>query len=258
MLLFLALRWSAWQVHAQGIADGGASGSAGFTAAQAAEVERIVRQLLLSKPEILLEAQRALEARQERERNERTEKAIADNAKAIFGRSDAPFLGNPRGDVTIVAFFDYNCPYCRRASDALRDVMAKDSHVRIVIEELPILSKGSEEAARIALAAGLQGKYERAHAAIGAVRGPITGDAALKAVAGLGLDMERLKRDTTSEAVANELTLVRRLAEQLVVEGTPFFIVGDTVIPGAPENLAGALRSAIAAVRSKGCRHCKS
>ena len=228
-----------------------------FSSEQTAAIERIVREFLVSRPEVLLEAQQSLEAKLERDRSDRVDKAIAANARALFDRGTAATLGDPSGDVTVVEFYDYNCPYCRRASAAVREVLERDKKIRVVVQELPILSKGSEEAARIALAAGMQGRYELAHAAIGAARGPIGDAAALKAVASLGLDMQRLKQDISSDAVTAELELVQNLAKQLLIEGTPYFIVGDKIIPGAPDNLAEALKSAVDEVRTKGCRSCK-
>ena len=228
-----------------------------FSSEQTEAIERIVRELLVSRPEVLLEAQQSLEAKLERDRSDRTDKAIAANARPLFDRGTAATLGDPSGDVTVVEFYDYNCPYCRRASAAVREVLERDRKIRVVVQELPILSKGSEEAARIALAAGMQGRYEQAHAAIGAARGPIGDAAALKAVASLGLDMQRLKQDISSDAVTAELELVQNLAKQLLIEGTPYFIVGDKIIPGAPDNLAEALKNAVDEVRTKGCRSCK-
>lgn len=225
-------------------------------AGQVAEIETILRRLLTTKPEILLEAQKALETKLEQEKDARLHKVLQARALDIYRRPGAPVLGNPSGDVTIVEFYDYNCPYCRRASAAIQEVLKSDTKVRVVVQELPILSKGSEEAARVALAANLQGKYGPAHAAIAGVRGQLNEAAALKSVAPLGLDIDRLRRDMGGAAVAAELAATRSLAQDLQIEGTPYFVIGDRIVPGAPDGLAEILRTAIAQTRASGCKAC--
>ena len=107
---------------------------------------------------------------------------LKESADEIFRRPNAPIAGNPDGDVTVVEFFDYNCGYCKRAFSDIAKLMEKDPKVKVVLKELPILSKESEEAAKVALAARMQGKYWEVHRALSTLRGEVNEQAALRAV----------------------------------------------------------------------------
>ena len=158
---------------------------------------------------------------------ERLKVALKESAGEIFRRPNAPTAGNPSGDVTIVEFFDYNCGYCKRAFGDVAKIVEKDPKVKVVFKELPILSKGSEEGAKVALAAKLQGKYWEAHRALIGLRGEINEQTALKAVEKLGLDMAKLKKDMEGSEVKGEIETVRNLAQKMGIQGTPHFLVGD-------------------------------
>ena len=124
-----------------------------FSSDQKAGIEAIIKDYLLANPEILLEVQSKLEAKMEKQQEERLKTAIKSNAKELFHRAEAPMAGDPKGDVTVVEFFDYNCGFCKRGFSQVSELIEKDKKVRVVFKELPILSKGSEEASRVALAA---------------------------------------------------------------------------------------------------------
>ena len=109
----------------------------------------------------------------EKTQAEKVKGALKDHAKDIYKRSSAPVAGNPQGDITVVEFFDYNCGYCKRAFGDMAKLIEKDGKVKLVLKELPILSKGSEDASKVALAAKLQGKYWEAHRALLTVRGEL-------------------------------------------------------------------------------------
>ena len=173
-----------------------------------------------------------------------------------IGIPDAPVAGNPKGDITVVEFFDYNCGYCKRGFHNIRELIEKDSNVRVVFKELPILSKDSEEAAKIALAARAQGKYWELHQALIDSKGRVTEAFALETAGKLGLDVEKLKADKDSDAVKGELARVEALARKMNITGTPHFLVGSEAIGGAPEDLLDQLTAKIAALRQSGCAYC--
>lgn len=227
-----------------------------FSEAQKDEIGSIVKDYLLKNPEIFLEIQSALEAKMEQVQAERLKAALAANADSLFRDPDAPVAGNPKGDVTVVEFFDYNCGYCKRGFPDVAKLIEADPKVRVVFRELPILSKGSEEASRVAIAAHLQGKYWDFHSAMINFKGSADEASALKLAEKAGLDMARLKADIKSEKVEAEIKKVRELAQNLNINGTPHFIVGNRSIPGAPQDLFEQLKSDVEAVRKEGCTSC--
>jgi protein-disulfide isomerase len=231
-------------------------GAAQFSPEHKSAIEKIIKDYLLNNPEVMLDVQNALEAKMDKIQSEKLKSALKENATEIFKRPGAPVAGNPNGDITVVEFFDYNCGYCKRAFTDLSKLVEKDPKIRLVLKELPILSKGSEEAARIALAAKNQGKYWEAHRALITIRGEINEQSGLKAVEKLGLDMARLKRDMDSAEVKGEIGLVRELAQKMGIQGTPHFLVGDRAIPGAPANLLEQITSHVSDLRKNGCSVC--
>jgi protein-disulfide isomerase len=230
--------------------------SGAFSADQKAAIEQIIKDYLMSNPEVLMEVQAALEAKMETIQAERLKLALKESAGDIFRRPNAPIAGNPNGDVTIVEFFDYNCGYCKRALGDVAKMVEKDPKVKVVFKELPILSKGSEEGAKVALAAKLQGKYWDVHRTLLSLRGEVNEQSALKAVEKLGLDMARLKKDMEGADVKAEIETVRNLAQKMGIQGTPHFLVGDKAIPGAPQNLLEVMSGHVADVRKNGCAVC--
>ena len=228
----------------------------GISPAQRLQIEAIVKNYLLKNPEVLMEAQSALEAKMDKIQAERTAAAIKLNAKEIFRPAASPVVGNAKGDVTVIEFFDYNCPYCKKAFQEVAQLVEKDKQVKLILKEFPILSKGSEEAAKVALAAKLQGKYWEVHRALNEAQGQSNEASALRVAEKLGLDMAKLKRDMASAEVKKEIDETRALAMKLGIQGTPHFLVGDRVIPGAPENLLEQIAKNVAEVRKEGCKVC--
>jgi protein-disulfide isomerase len=227
-----------------------------FSPEQKRAIEEIVKDYLIANPEVFLEVQQSLEAKMEKIQAERIKAAIAQNARDIYHSADAPVAGNPKGDITVVEFFDYNCGYCKRGFPELAKLIDKDPKVRVVLKELPILSKGSEEAARVALAARLQGKYWEVHRALLESKGQASEAVALKIAEKLGLDMAKLKKDMDSPEIKAEIERVRELANKMGINGTPHFLVGDRGIAGAPEDLYEQLAKNVAELRQSGCAVC--
>jgi protein-disulfide isomerase len=227
-----------------------------FSPEQKRAIEEIVKDYLIANPEVFLEVQQSLEAKMEQIQAERIKAAIAQNARDIYHSADAPVAGNPKGDITVVEFFDYNCGYCKRGFPELAKLIDKDPKVRVVLKELPILSKGSEEAARVALAARLQGKYWDVHRALLESKGQAHEAVALKIAEKLGLDMAKLKKDMDSPEIKAEIERVRELANKMGINGTPHFLVGDRGIAGAPEDLYEQLAKNVTELRQSGCAVC--
>ncbi|MGY3487243.1 protein-disulfide isomerase [Bradyrhizobium sp. USDA 4011] len=147
---------------------------------------------------------------------------------------DIPVIGNPKGDITIVEWFDYNCPYCRKLAPELRQVVQDDGKVRLVLKDWPILGPVSKVAARMALAAKYQDKFEAAHEAMISVNSRITEPRIAELLSGAGLDMDRLKTDLDTNAKAIDAILARNneQAQAFGFNGTPSFIVGKYRVPG--------------------------
>jgi protein-disulfide isomerase len=235
------------------------AGKAGeaFSPEQRRAIEGIIKEYLLANPELILEVQTALESRMEEIQAKKIQTTIAAQAQEIYRNPDAPVAGNPKGDITVVEFFDYNCGYCKRAFSDVAKLIDKDPKVRVVFKELPILSKGSEEAARVALAAKAQGKYWPVHQALLTLRGQANEQTALAAAEKVGVDMAKLKSDMKSEAVTKEIARVRELAQAMGIQGTPYFLVGDRTIAGAAQNLLEVMSQHVADIRKEGgCKVC--
>ncbi|MES5488640.1 DsbA family protein [Bradyrhizobium sp. INPA03-11B] len=147
---------------------------------------------------------------------------------------DIPVIGNAKGDITIVEWFDYNCPYCRKLAPELRQVVQDDGKVRLVLKDWPILGPVSKVAARMALAAKYQGKFEAAHEAMISVNSRITEPRIAELLSGAGLDMDKLKKDLDANAKAIDAILARNdeQAQAFGFNGTPSFIVGKYRVPG--------------------------
>ncbi len=227
-----------------------------FSPEQKQELGKIIKDYLLANPEIFLEAQTALESKMEKEQAEKLKVAIADNASEIYRDPKADVGGNPNGDITVVEFFDYNCGYCKRGLHDVIKLVESDPKVRVVFKELPILSKGSEEASRVAIAAGRQGKYWDMHKAMLEAKGQMNEANALAIATKLGLDIDKLKQDMASPEVEAEIKKSEALAKKMGVNGTPHFLVGDRAIPGAPEDLHDQLAKNVNELRKSGCSYC--
>ncbi|MEO3432346.1 DsbA family protein [Inquilinus sp. CAU 1745] len=194
--------------------------------------ENQARAYILRNPEVIVEAFRRMEERQQVAEANELRSIVAARRDEIFNDPTAPVAGNPEGDVTIVEFFDYNCPYCREAAPLLAEVEESDDGLRFVYKEFPILGPGSEFAARAALASQRQGKYEAFHQAMMAHSGAITERSTIEIAEAVGLDIERLRRDMEDSAIAETIKRNITLAQALRISGTPTFIVGDEIVRG--------------------------
>jgi protein-disulfide isomerase len=216
-------------------------------------LERIIRDYLTNNPQILVEMTTELDKRQAIEEASQQTKTISDNADAIFRSPVSHVAGNPNGDVSVVEFFDYNCPYCRRALHDVVKLINDDGKVRLVLKELPILSDDSVAAAKLALASNKQGKYFEMHQKLLSEPGKADKEKALRIAKDLGLDTDQLQKDAEDPNIQKALDEAKDLAQKLSLKGTPLFLIGDRVIPGAPDDLFDQLKTKVAEVRQKGC-----
>ena len=218
---------------AAGTILGGRAMAQAFTEAQRAEIVAIMRDALRRDPGILREAFGALQAAEERDREDALRGAIAEHRQAIFGVAGDPVRGNPRGDVTIVEFFDARCPYCKRLHAEMGPLLRRDRNIRVVMKDLPILGPQSVVAARALLAAQRQGKYPEMYDALMSLRGEPT-DAVIRSEAErIGIDYAKMRRDMEDPAIQQRLDANIALARSLRIEGTPALIIGETLVPGA-------------------------
>ncbi|MEO3430751.1 DsbA family protein [Pelagibius sp. CAU 1746] len=220
-----------------------------LNAQQQEAVEALVRQYLLEHPEVIVESLQSFERRQQEAETQRQREALIAEAETLTNDPQAPVLGNPEGDVTLVEFFDYRCPYCKRMTGILAELMESDPQLRVVMKEFPILSQESVMAAKAALAAERQGKYEAFHFALMEDGGGFTEDEIMAVADSVGLDEARLRADMQDPAIEAALRLNHATAEKIGITGTPAFIVGDTLMPGALS--LEQLRSVITAARAK-------
>ena len=209
---------------------------------------------LVKNPEILVEMSAELDKRQAEEQDAKQQKAIGSNAEKIFRSPETPVAANPDGDVTVVEFFDYNCGFCKRAMPEMVKIVDDDKKVRLVLKELPIFGEDSEAAAKAALAARKQGKYFEMHQKLFSEPGKANLEKALQVAQELGLDVEQLKKDMDDPSVKDALAENRAIAEELGVQGTPYTLIGDSVVAGAPDDFHDQLTKKISEIRQNGCK----
>ncbi|EKV29179.1 27kDa outer membrane protein [Caenispirillum salinarum AK4] len=204
-----------------------------LTPAQEDAVRGLVREYILDNPEIIAEAIDRLRSKQQAAAEQAQKESIAVHAEQLNFDPESPVLGNPDGDVTLVEFFDYQCGYCKAVFPAVMDAVEDDGDVRLVMKEFPILGPASVYAARAALAAREQDKYAEFHEALMTLKGQLTDEAVDAAAEDVGLDLEQLKVDMAAPAVDEQISANMALARALDIGGTPAFVVGDMLMPGA-------------------------
>lgn len=244
--LLLALAFAPLATFASALANQHA-----LSPGQEDEVREIVREYILENPDIILEALQSLESQQQTTEDEQVHQVIVARQGELFADPDSPVGGNPAGDITIVEFFDYRCPYCKKVHPELQDLLKSDGNIRFVYKEWPILGPPSIFAARAALASRGQDKYVEFHDALMEARGDLNEDVVFTIAGSVGLDTDRLERDMAAGTAETNAALGRisDLAEALQITGTPGFVIGDIVIRGALE--LDDLKSIVAEVRQR-------
>lgn len=210
-------------------ADWAAAGANGLSKK---EVERVVREYILANPEVLVEAMNNLQAKEEKQRQDKQRTSISKYEKELYQNASDFVAGNPKGDVTIVEFLDYRCGYCKKARPDVVKLIEADKNVRVVVKEFPILGADSELASRAAIASKRQGKYWEFHLAMMAE--PSLDEATIFALAtAKGLDVARLRKDMESKEITAQIDATHALAQKLGIDSTPTFIFGDEPVAGA-------------------------
>lgn len=196
-------------------------------------IEQVVRDYLMKHPEVIVEAIDELQKRERADEERKSKQGLAQNKDKLFNDPASPIAGNPKGDVTLVEFFDYQCGYCKAVQADVQKLIKEDGKLKFVFKEYPILGPASVVAAKAALAARAQGKYEPYHNALMAQRGQLDEATILKLATSVGLDTDRLKKDMDSAEIQQALGANLALAEQLGIRGTPGFVIGNSIVPGA-------------------------
>ena len=208
-----------------------------FSADQREEIGKIIKDYLLTHPEVMQDVMAELEKRQQSADAEKHRAAVVENKATLFSSPHQVVLGNPQGNVTMVEFFDYNCGFCKRAMTDMLDLIKTDNNLKFVLKEFPVLGEGSVEAARVAVAARMQDangkKYIEFHQKLLGSRGGADKMRALAVAKEVGFDMPRLERDMGSDEVKKTIEENMKLAEALGVNGTPSYVVGEEVVIGA-------------------------
>src|SRR6202789_1214617 len=214
-----------------------AASAQSFSDAQRGDIETIVKNYLVTHPEVVEEAMAELSKRQAAAEAEKSEAAVSENAEKIFNSPRGVVLGNKDGDVTFVEFFDYNCGYCKRAMSDMLDLMKTDPKLKVVLKEFPVLSQGSVEAAQVAVAVRMQDptgkKYLDFHQKLLGGRGAADKARAMAAAKEAGLDTGKIEKDLTSPEVKSTIEENLKLAEAMGLNGTPSYVIGKQVVIGA-------------------------
>jgi len=213
-------------------------------------VETIVRNYLLKNPEIMVEVQTALETKQAEAAQEEVKQVLASSQDQLFNPSHDAVFGNPNGDVTVYEFFDYNCGYCKRALPDMEAILKNDPSVRFVMKEFPILGPDSMRAHIVAQAfkALMPEKYAEYHEVLLGAQERATEASAIADAVKLGADEAQLREKMKDPAITNAFQETYQLAQKLNITGTPSYIIGNDLVPGAIG--AEGLIERIAAARS--------
>lgn len=215
---------------------------------QKAAVESVVRDYLRDHPEVIVEAFQAMQARQEAAEDARSRETIATLSDQLYADSGVPVAGNPNGDITVVEFFDYRCGYCKSVAPGVMETVRTDGNVRLVLREFPILGPASVFASRAALATWNMApdRYMDFHSALIGSTGNLTEAKVLRLAEGVGLDMDRLRTAMDDPAVQAEIDQSYELAKALQIRGTPAFVIGGKLVPGAisPDTLKNLIAEA--------------
>lgn len=210
--------------------------SAEFSTSQTTEIQGILKSYLMEHPEIIRDAITALDEKEKAAEDAARKKTLADLSGPVYSAPDGFVIGNPKGTVTLVEFFDYNCGYCKRALDDLDHLMKENKDLRVILRDFPILSPNSVQAAIIAVAAHdqFQGdKFWEFHRKLLATKGMVGKEQALDVAKSLGADMDKLTADAAKTSVKPAIQGSVDIAKELSLNGTPSYVLGDDVLIGA-------------------------
>ena len=217
------------------------------------DVSRIVEETLKKNPEIIVNALNEYQSQEEMKKTDSQKEAVKAEHKNIYDDGYSLVIGNPKGDVTIVAFKDYRCGYCKHAWETVKTLLSQDKNLRIILKELPILGTPSRIASTYGLASSAQGKYAEYYEKLISHNGPWDKNTLLNIAEELNLDTKKLEKDADSKKIAKYIDDNLALANKLGIEGTPAFVIGDKMIPGAIplENFKALIAEQRGAVKKK-------
>lgn len=248
LLTALACAGSLLLAGISGTASADAPGP-GFTQAQRDQIVQIIRDAMKKDPSILRDAITALQADDDNIKQAAAREAIAKLGPKLTKAPEDAVAGNPDGDVTVVEFYDLRCPYCRRMLPVMTQLLQSDPKIRLVYKDIPILGPASVLGAKAVIAAQRQGGYLKLHDLIMAGSPNITEDTLRIEAQKAGLDWDRLHRDMADPAIEKRLDENLDMAHVLGIEGTPAYVIGGKLLPGALD--LAELQGAVAAVRTQ-------
>ncbi|MFL2771617.1 MAG: DsbA family protein [Rhodospirillaceae bacterium] len=204
-----------------------------FSPAERDRIKEITREYILENPGIIAEAITLLQTQQKDAQLERQKERIKSLASELRNPPEETIIGNPDGKVTVVEFFDYNCGYCKSMFDTVLQTVQQNDELRIVLIEFPILGPNSVTASKAALAAREQNLYGPFHQALMSHRGSLNESVIMTLARGVGLNTSKLKEDMSNPEISAIIDKNRAIAQDLEISGTPAFVVGSTLVPGA-------------------------
>ena len=210
-----------------------AADAGSLTESQKVAVKEIVRNMLTKEePDLVIKAAQEMQNRNEKESVVKSQKALTENFDKIFKDPDAPIGGNPKGDVTLVEFYDYQCGYCKMAQETVAKILSEDKNVKLVYKEFPILGPSSVQVSKAALASVRQGKFFKFHEALMTAKEHLSEDMVMKTAKDVGLDIDKLKKDMADEKIEKIIKDNQEVGKDIGARGTPTFVIGEQVYPG--------------------------
>ncbi len=206
-----------------------------FSEPQKAEIEAIIKEYLINKhPEVMAEGIQNLQRREQAEAESKTKDGVTKEKNRLFNDPASPVGGNPKGSVTVVEFYDYQCGYCKISEESIEKLLKEDKDVRFVYKNFPVLGPVSVEAAKASLASMKQGKFQAFHAALMTKKEHLTSEVIYKTAKDVGLNIEKLKKDMADPAIMDTLNADLKLGQDIGVRGTPMFVLSNSAVyPGA-------------------------
>jgi len=205
-----------------------------FTDAQKSEIESIIKDYLVNQhPEVMAEGLQNLQHKEQADAEAKSKSEVNNARDRVYNDPHSPAVGNLKGDLTLVEFFDYSCGYCKMSEEPLEKLIKEDKGLKVIYKDFPILGPVSVEAAKAGLASVKQGKFEAFHNALMSKKDHPTSEMIYATAKDVGLDVEKLKKDMTDSSVLDEINANLKLGQDIGVRGTPMFIIGDNIYPGA-------------------------
>jgi protein-disulfide isomerase len=212
-------------------------------------VEQVIESYIRSHPEMIQQTLQALAAKRQEKEQANVKEVIVAHQSELLQDPASPVSGDAAGDVTVIEFFDYRCGFCRQVAGSVTQLQKDDTRVRIIYKDLPVLGDVSVQAAKAALASQAQGRHQAFHEALLAAKGVLSKAHVLQIAREVGLDAKRLETDMEKPEWLAIIERNRELANDLRVTGTPTFVVGNELVPGAVD--LPALKALVARARMR-------